>query len=179
MASTGSWVTSTVLPGNSARWRRSSARTVSRVRASRADSGSSSSSNGGSGGGAPAKRGGGGRPPGGGAPPRGRGPLGLAAGELSGAAVAQFVQPDAGEPSDGPVAGLGPPHPPRTQPESHVVDGGQVREEQVVLEDHPEGALVREQVHACGGVVPVDAVHAHAAGVGRQQPGENPEQRGL
>jgi hypothetical protein len=116
------------------------------------------------------------------APPPGRGPAppaGLPAGEPAGPPVAELGDAHAAQPVAGGRRAAGLPHAAGAQPEGDVVGDRQVREEQVVLEDHAEAALVGGDVHAGGDVVPRLGADGDPPAVRRQQAGEHAQQRGL
>jgi hypothetical protein len=61
----------------------------------------------------------------------------------------------------------------------HVLESGEMRKEQVVLEDDTDRATLRLQMDAARYVVEDDIVELHATGVQRDQPGDGSEKRGL
>ena len=101
-----------------------------------------------------------------------RDPLGLPARQGRRAGAAETAEPHALEPRRGLPAGLAPWPAGRPQPEGDVVEGRQVREEQVVLEDHARATRLRRHEDARLRVVVDDVVEPHDAGVDGQQAGE-------
>ena len=107
-------------------------------------------------------------------------PLGLAAGQLLRlAGPRSSPRPTRSSHSAGPGPGLGLRHAPAAQPEGDVLEGGEVREEEVVLEHDAHRPGLGRDVLAGGRVVEDPPVEHHPALVGRQQPGQDPQQRGL
>ncbi|GAB3841905.1 hypothetical protein GCM10029963_14000 [Micromonospora andamanensis] len=86
-----------------------------------------------------------------------RHPLGLPAGEVPRFASGVFGEPDPGQPVRCPLSGPVPVEALAARPERDVVQGGQVREEQVVLEDDTDRPLLGRGPQATGGIVQVTA----------------------
>jgi hypothetical protein len=68
---------------------------------------------------------------------------------------------------------------PRSEPERDVVEGGQVLEQEVLLEHHADRAAFRRNEDLVGGVVEHDLVDANLTAVDRQQTGECAQHGGL
>ena len=85
-------------------------------------------------------------------------PLGLPAGELAGPGRRPFRQPHPSQPPVRLPAGVGPADAPGAQPEGDVVEGVEVGEQQVVLEDDAHRPALGGQVHARRRVVEDGAV---------------------
>ena len=108
-----------------------------------------------------------------------RHPLGLAAGQGPGPGPGVAGQADPVQPGPGPAAGLGPAQPPGPQPEGHVLQRRQVREEQVVLEHEPDRPLLGRHPGSGRGVLQDGTVEHDPAAVQGHQPGQGAEQGGL
>ncbi len=102
-----------------------------------------------------------------------RDPLLLPAGELTGQFRRVFLQVDEPDRVIGAAPDLGSRHPAHLQTERDILVYGHVREERVVLKDHPESAAFRRQ-RVEPGPVPPDAAVAE-----REQPGEAVQRGGL
>src|SRR5438067_12990870 len=89
------------------------------------------------------------------------------------------VEPYALQPTHGLLPHVAAPGAPRLEPVRDVVDGRQVGEEQVVLEDDADGSVLGRQVHAGFGIVEHGPVEFDASGGDGAQAGEGVEQRGL
>jgi hypothetical protein len=163
MASSGSWVISRTGPAKASRCRRSSWRTIRRVSTSRAESGSSSSSRAGSV-----------------ASARARATRWVCPPESApGLAPAWSVEPDPLQPVAGPVAGVVARDVAGPQPEGHVLQGGEVGEQQVLLEHDPDGAFLRAQPQAGLRVLERAVAERDPSAVDREQAGQRTEQGGL
>ena len=167
-ASSGSWVTSRVAPGVRRRGGGAArARVSSRVRASSAASGSSSSSSVGSDGQRPGQR----------------DPLRLPAGQLPGLALRRAsASPTRSSQSRGLRPRARRSSPAAARAERDVVQRGQVREQQVVLEHHADRPVARAATNdrAVAGrraVSPVEARRGRA--VSGMQPGQRAQRGGL
>ncbi len=77
--------------------------------------------------------------------PGDRDPLGLAARELPGATARELPDPQPVQPLQSDGAGLGARDAARAEPERDVLQGGEVREQHLVLEDHADPALAHRQ----------------------------------
>ena len=100
-------------------------------------------------------------------------PLPLPAGELGGIALRETLELDELQELVDPLLDLGLGPLPDLQAERHVVVHGHVLEGGVVLEDEADAAFLRR---AAGDVLVVDE---DGALVGRLEPGDDPQQRGL
>src|SRR3954470_6442717 len=174
IASSWSWVTSTVVTGTRSCRRRSHARRSARTLASSAPNGSSRSSTRGSPGRARARAiRPGGPAPGGAQGARERDPLALAAAELAGVARLVAAQADDPEQLVDLRRDLGLRALVDAQPEGDVLAHGHVLERRVVLEDEADAAALRGQG---GGVLVRDD---DAPGVGQLEAGDHAQQRRL
>ncbi len=160
MASSGSCVTSRIGPANVARWRRSSVRTSSRVRASRAESGSSSRSR-----------------PGSAARARARATRCAWPPEsCAGLRDARAVRSSCCEVVVGVPAGVAAAGTPRSGRERDVVADSEVREEPVVLEHQPDRAPLGRHERPGGCVVEDRRTQPDAARRDRGQPRQRAQQ---
>ena len=108
-----------------------------------------------------------------------RDPLGLPAGQLARPEPGVVGQADPVQPRRRGPAGGGAADPLRAQAVRDVVQRGQVREEQVVLEDDADPAPLRRRPDAGRGVVEHAAAEPDVAAGERHQPGERAQQRRL
>ena len=106
-------------------------------------------------------------------------PLRLAAGQLVRLAPPVFAEPHPIEPLGGPGPGFAFRHATAAQPEGHVLEGGEVREEEVVLEDDPHRAGFGRDVLAGCRVVEDPPVEHHPPLVGGHEPGQDAQECGL
>ena len=95
--------------------------------------------------------------------------LPLAAGELARARPVQVLDP---EPPEEPVRVA-------AAPERHVLGHGHVREERVVLEDEPDRPPLGRHRDAARRVEPDRVARAHRPILGREEPGDRAQHRGL
>ena len=157
MASSWSWVTSTVVMWTSSCRRRSQARSSFLTCASSAPNGSSSSSRRGS-------------------TARARGErhaLALATRQLRRVALCKALEPHELEQLGDALADLGLRAPADLQAERDVVPDVHVPERRIVLEAEPDPPVARSQPRH------VLAVDEHLPGIGHLEAGDDPEQRGL
>jgi hypothetical protein len=105
--------------------------------------------------------------------------VGLTARQLAGPVLGVIGEPHPRQPGGGPGAGGTARRAPGSQPEGDVLESGEVREQQVVLEDHRHRASLRGHEHTADGVVEGLAVELDAAGIDGQQAGEAAKERGL
>ena len=98
--------------------------------------------------------------------------LGLAAGELPRPATGQLPDPEPVEPAAGGVLRLAASDPPGARPEGNVGEGSEVGEEQLLLEDQADPAVLRRSGQQWL------AVERRGA-LGRDQAGERLDQAGL
>ena len=110
---------------------------------------------------------------------RERDALRLAARERPGLGRGQVGQAHAVEHLEGARPGRAAALAARAQPEGHVLERRHVREQQVVLEDHSDGALLGRHAHAGRGVLEDDAVEHDPAALQRHETGQRAQQRGL
>ncbi len=108
-----------------------------------------------------------------------RDPLSLPAGERPGPAGGELGQPERLQPAQRGGPGGGPRDSPAAQPEGDVVPRGQMREQQVVLKNHPDRAALCRDEDSLRRVVQDEAGQADPARVDRLQPGQRPQQGGL
>src|SRR6266487_1981578 len=93
-------------------------------------------------------------------------------------AAAEQVEAAPLQPVGGALPRLGAREAPGAQAEGDVVEGGQVREQQVVLEHHPDGALLGRDPDPVGGSLQHNAVEQHLPGLHWDQPGQGAQQGG-
>ena len=105
--------------------------------------------------------------------------LGLAAGEGAGPVVGVVGEPDPCEPGGGAGSGVRFGDAAGAEAEGDVLEGGEVGEQEVVLEDDGDGSAFGADEGVGGGVVEWFAVELDAAAVDRQQSGEAAEQGAL
>ena len=79
------------------------------------------------------------------------------------------------EPLPCPMPRFGASDPPRPQPEGHVLERGEVREQQIVLEHHANSAVLRRDERSRVGIVEHDAVEGDPPSLDRDEPREAPE----
>ena len=104
--------------------------------------------------------------------PGDRDPLGLAAGELLGTTAGELSDPQPVKPLQSGGAGLGARDAARAEPERDVLQGGEVGEQHLVLEDHADPTLPHRQRAKFAAVQPDRAL-------GGDQAGDRAQQRGL
>ena len=105
--------------------------------------------------------------------------LGLAAGQGAGPVVGVVGEPDTLEPGGGAGSGVRLGDAAGAQPEGDVLEGGEVGEQEVVLEDDGDGSAFGADEDVGGRIVERFAVELDAAVVDGQQPGEAAEQGAL
>jgi hypothetical protein len=110
---------------------------------------------------------------------RQRHPLGLTSGQLPGLTPGTLGEADPVEPSGGVVAGGTPAGAVPAEPEGDVVQSGQVREEQVVLEHDTDRTTLGGYLSPPSGSVEVLARQGDVAGSQRFQTGERAQRGGL
>ena len=111
--------------------------------------------------------------------PRQRNALLLAPGERSRLGIGTVRETDAFEPRTGAAARVRSCHTAAAKPEGDVLEHGQVREQQVVLEHHPDRPSLRLDEHVPLRIVDDVPVEGHAARFEGEQPRERTEQRRL
>ncbi len=90
-----------------------------------------------------------------------------------------LAEPHPFEPAVGELSRLAAGNTTIAQPERDVVPGAEVGEEQVVLEDDADRAVLGYDVRVRSGLVENDVVETYRAAVEAQQAGEDPQDRGL
>src|SRR5581483_10711784 len=106
-------------------------------------------------------------------------PLGLAARELGGPEAGDVGEADLLQPLHGLGPGLGLRRARSPQTEGDVLQGAEVAEETVLLEDDADVAAFRRQADAGRRVLDHGAVDGHPPPVDSQQAGQGPQERGL
>ena len=115
----------------------------------------------------------------GGQRPGERHPLLLPARERGRTGVLHRPQAQPFEPRGRSPPGGRPSRAPGTQPEGHVLQDAEVREQEVLLEHHADGPALHGDTKAPPGVLQHLAVEHHAALHQRQEPSEGPQDGGL